>query len=503
MLFRFFYKLVSHWPPLAWIASCKAGSDSIHIIHGVGIEHRTEWFCEAVWDSTFAEGNLDQTDLVFGSGAHIRQDKVTFVSAGSTVDRLQFTVRGDCTFVSNSLPCLLESIDAQLDATFRGYDELFEQIIRGIDQKLPDLPIVGGLVQFTYHHNLSWDGAQLQIIPKPAPRRDFASFENYTSFLRTALLRIGENMSSQERKRPLAWLGTISRGYDSATSAALSREAGLRRVITLDESRPGMRDDGLAIAKALTLDCVVVNRLAWKNHPSLEPVFLAGDAQGKEIMIAGAPTGFDGVVLVTGQGGDTAWSNKSMPSDNLSRTGHAGLSMTEYRLHAGFIHLPVPFMGLRQRREMLKLSKSANMTAWDIGGSYSRPICRRVLEEAGVPRDMFGISKTGASVRFLRGEDSWSPAGKRALFKWLLIHRSDYGMPLRALLEVRCLLFGLEIVLLLSRHTPFLSSHFQNFMGRCFRFIARRLAWRIKRRGLNDLAFVWAIDTVRKSYRAS
>jgi hypothetical protein len=30
---------------------------------------------------------------------------------------------------------------------------------------------------------------------------------------------------------------------------------------------------------------------------------------------------------------------------------------------------------------------------WDIGGAYSRPLCRRLVEEASVPREIFGVSK--------------------------------------------------------------------------------------------------------------
>ena|SRR5687768_12711048 len=109
MTFEFSFEPTSSWPPLAWLAKCEAGSESIRIIHGLGIEHRTDWFCEAVWDAAFAEGGFDQTDLVFGSGGRCRQGSVTFVSAGSTVDRIQFAVRSNCTFVSNSLAGLLEA----------------------------------------------------------------------------------------------------------------------------------------------------------------------------------------------------------------------------------------------------------------------------------------------------------------------------------------------------------------------------------------------------------
>jgi hypothetical protein len=460
-----------------------------------------------VWDASFVEGSFDQTDLVFGSGGRIRESAITFVSAGSTVDRLQFAMRGNCTFISNSLVCLLEGMEARLDPTFRGYDELFEEIIHGIDREFADLLIVGGRISFTYFHNLIWDGAQIRRTAKPEPQRDFGTFENYTTFLGSAMQRIGENMASRERARPLEWLGTISRGYDGATCAALARDAGLKRVLTYDESRPGIRDDGAAIAAALDLECILVKRLAWKSQPSAEPLFLSADAQGKEVMLIGAREHLDGVVLVTGHGGDTGWATKFVPRrlpssppgkpprKSLVRSWHSGLSMTEYRLHAGFIHLPAPFMGLRQLSDLLKLSNSAAMASWDIGHPYSRPICRRVLEEAGVPRDMFGTSKTGASIRFLRGEDAWSREGKRRFFRWLRTHGSDYGMPLDNVLGVRSSLFALELALLFNPKRP-------NFLRSPLRRIASWLASRIQASGLSDLAFIWATDIVQKTYRA-
>jgi hypothetical protein len=41
----------------------------------------------------------------------------------------------------------------------------------------------------------------------------------------------------------------------------------------------------------------------------------------------------------------------------------------------------------------------------------------------------------------------------------------------------------------------------RGWIRRKARGIGFRLAARIKAMGMNDLAFVWAIDTVRKSYR--
>lgn len=504
--FGFAYETASSWPPLAWLAICEPGSKSIHLIHGGGVECREQWFCEAVWDSTFSEGGFDRTDLVFGSGGRLREREAIFVSAGSTVDRLQWAIHDNRTFISNSLPCLLEGVGAVLDPSFGGYGELFHQIVDGIGQDVPDLPIVGGRVRFTFFHNLSWDGSGIRIVPKPAPQRDFGTFESYTEFLDSALRRIADNMASQTRKQPLEWLGTISRGYDAATCSALTRSAGLKRVLTYDESRPGVTDDGSAIARGLNLQPLVVKRSAWKTQHLPEALFLAADAQGKEVALAGTPLDLNGVVLVTGHGGDTGWAKTfktsgsppsapaAPPGDNLVRSSFSGLSMTEYRLHAGFLHLPIPFMGLRQLPDLLKLSNSSEMAAWDIGGEYSRPICRRVLEQAGIARDMFGTSKTGPAIRFLRGEDAWSSAGRRAFFRWLKKHCADHGMSPRTVLELRALLRALDIAFETAVRG-------RGWIRRKARGIGFRLAARIKATGMNDLAFVWATDTARQSYR--
>ena len=66
------------------------------------VEIQQYWFCEAVWDGNFESGNLDETDLVFGSGGRFRDGRVTFVSSGTTVDRLQTVALKDAQWVSNS-----------------------------------------------------------------------------------------------------------------------------------------------------------------------------------------------------------------------------------------------------------------------------------------------------------------------------------------------------------------------------------------------------------------
>lgn len=493
---RFIYTCQLEWPRLAWLARCESHANAIHVTHGAGVDCHQNWFCEAVWDAPYQQGNFDRSDLVFGSGGRIRDDAATFVSSATTVDRLQHTT-GDLTWVSNSLPCLLEAEAAQLDPGFRGWLEWFESITRGIATPHPDLPLTSGSARLVYHDNLEWNGHNLKRVPKHNPTRDFSSFEGYRSFVQGALKRIGDNLRSDHRANQWSWLGTISGGYDSAASAVMAREAGLRRVMTLTESRPGIPDSGEHIAAALGLDCRVIERLAWQQQTHLEPLFIAADGQGKEILFAGASDASKNRVLVTGVAGDSAWgSNDVARNGDLARSNHSGLSLTEYRLHAGFLHLPVPFMGLRQHADLTRLSQAPELAAWDVGGRYSRPIPRRVVEESGVDRNTFGRRKTGASVRFMIGEDPWSRVGRMEFASWL---RSDAsGQPAGQTTWIAATV-GLALRDFAQRRAIGASRMTRVLLGK----LSRRLSSWLGNRGINDLAFLWATDRVRARYPMS
>jgi hypothetical protein len=93
----------------------------------------------------------------------------------------------------------------------------------------------------------------------------------------------------------------------------------------------------------------------------------------------------------------------------------------------------VPFWGFRQIKEVIAINHTAEMKPWDVPGDYSRPICRRICEEAGVPREAFGISKRAITVNpfagldFLRsGGDILTPASLADYLNWIREHRSAW-----------------------------------------------------------------------------
>jgi hypothetical protein len=391
------------------------------------VETRREWFCEAVWDGPFARGDFDRTDTVFGSGARSRDRGLVFVSSSTTVDRLHTLERDGTTYVSNSMACLLSEVGAQLSPAYPHYMSDLRSIIRGLGNYVRSLPTDRGPLALHYAENLRWDGARLEAEPKRWGIRDFTTFERYVGFLDTGLCRLAENLAARERDRPYQLLGTISSGYDSPMITVLACRHGLETVITFPEGRQpllGSRerppDDGESIGRRLGVEVISVSRDAWRDRADSPILFLAGDGNGQEVLFRGAERLLDGTALLTGMSGDSVWGRRSKGGTGLlARGDQSGLSLTEYRLHAGFLHVPVPFIGANQAVDIRALSNSSELSPWSVAGPYDRPICRRVVEEAGIERECFGVSKVAASVRFGLRENFWSTAFREDFLAWI------------------------------------------------------------------------------------
>jgi hypothetical protein len=283
-----------------------------------------------------------------------------------------------------------------------------------------------------------WDGRTLAEVEKPFIRRDFTNFVAYKSFLDESMELFAANAGSQARQFPRRLVAALSAGYDSSTVAAIARPFGLDEVVLFDSDRKDVRefhkgcqdrsaasaeDSGENVAAALGLRPLSVAHDAWMDSLLPEVPFLAADAYGEDVFFRGAQVHLAGTVLLTGFFGDVTWGKDTRDDDgNLTRrySSQAGLSLTEYRLTAGFVHAPMSYWGARQIGDIVRLSNSNELEPWDIPGRYSRPICRRIVEDSGVPREAFGTAKRGASV-FLLDSPTFHPEifGGSYLNRWL------------------------------------------------------------------------------------
>ena len=430
---HFAFEPVAAWPPLAWLALCSPGSDRVVVRHGPSVGCAPAWFCEAIWDGPFTEGDFDRTDRVFGSGGRLRREGVVFVSSATTVDRLCSFEREGTIAVSNSLACLAAALSLALDPADTAAAEALARVTDGLRDPRRRLESLSGPVRLTVHDNLLWDGNALAPRPKPDPPRDFSSFERYRAFLAESLAALCENLRAPARPRPLELLSTASSGYDSSAVTVLAAEAGLREVVTVDRSRYGRDDSGLFLIEHLGLTPVRVERRPGRVPPFTDVPFVVGDGVGRDVFLAGAEDRLAGRALLSGYHGDAVWGpgwSGAPPADRDLRRPMgrpAGLSLTEYRLWVGFIHCPLPYLGARDVAQLRALSASDEMRPWRRGGAYDRPLPRRILEEAGVPGSSFGTSKKVAGLlasyrpdlEALRERDPEADADLRA---WLSAH---------------------------------------------------------------------------------
>jgi hypothetical protein len=103
-------------------------------------------------------------------------------------------------------------------------------------------------------------------------------------------------------------------------------------------------------------------------------------------------------VFFTGFNGDRIWDKYGKTDALLIRKDMSGASMGEFRARVAFVHLPMVFIGARRHAEIHRISNDPSMKPWSIGGDYDRPVPRRLVEEAGVPRDAFGMEKKATTA---------------------------------------------------------------------------------------------------------
>jgi len=475
------------------------------------VEIKDEWFGEIAWAGDFTEADFDQTDIVSGSGGRRRGDQIHFVSAGSIVDRLHF-IRVDNNYVvSNSLPCLLSVVDATLDPIYPRYYEDLRSINFGFEYCRRHFACSKGQVEFVYFDNLVWNGNDLVRRPKPTPRSSFSDFDDYYSYLVTTMGEVANNICSPDRRFSYTMLSTVSSGYDSATVAAIAKTAGCQKLMTIDQSRAGDSDSGAEIGKYLGLDVHVANRDAWRDQKLAELPFIAGGpGGGGSVFFKSAEEQLGNTVLFTGIGGGLIWDDATpMDDGSYPPIGFSDASLTEYRLSVGFIHCPLPLWGMRTADDIFRITASEEMLPWCVPGKYNRPVARRIVETAGVPRQAFGMKKKAAAFMLhqpLSAKEGLSPSSAEDFNSWLRETRLEWlrrgrippSHALTALVD-RSLYLFLAVLRRLPRFIP--KSGLRDYLVKkttALGHLARRPPGSVR-----NYTFPWAVSRLQQNYDAS
>ena len=210
-------------------------------------------------------------------------------------------------------------------------------------------------------------------------------------------------------------VGNATRGYDSGFAAALARKQGMVEIVTFAENVPGVPspDDGTPVAEILGLN---VHKFPKRDYASTERYpeaeFLACPP-GWESPMGATENTLAGKLVIGGHHGGIILSTdrREMLPDLADRivAGFSGATW-EYRLRIGCLEFPLFYTGWQHAERVHDISTSTAMRPWSIGGDYDRPISRRFLEEAGVPRELFGQIKYAGAVEVFTSKDNFRPA---------------------------------------------------------------------------------------------
>ncbi len=485
---KFTFREITGWPKLAWVAVSPDKSDTLEILHGSCVEVTDDWCVEAAWAGPFAQGDFDLTDMVFGTGIRLRNGEAVFVSSGSVMDRLFFGKDKGRWFFSNSFAAILAVSGLSL-LDNHPYKIDMHSISKGLNHYLKTIPLKDGNIEILYFNNLAFDGSHVREVTKPDSARDFKNFDDYFGYLSGVAKRIGENICASDRSTQIVPFAPVSSGYDSPVVAIVARHAGCRHSATIKSARSVLRkrsDSGEEIAKRLNLECPVYERNTSEFEHEEYVWAVRGDPDDLNMTIFDYPGSL--TLLFTGIFGDTVWSRDfSRPLEKEPMIGYdgIGLGLSEFRLLKGMFHCPVPLMGIRHIGAIRNITSSAEMAPYTLNTDYDKPIARRIVESAGVPRGSFALQKSATSLDpFIR-----YPRSKKAQESFKNYARSrGIPVPNACIFKAMELIKGIDIILISQIRK-------------------RKDGWQWLRLGRQPKAssflFHWAIQEITQQYRAS
>jgi hypothetical protein len=401
-------KVSAALPPLAWLLEIDGTPEQHRLLCGSSVIRSETAFFEGAWPGALAAMDFAEKPDAFGSGGVLGADGWTIVPPSHTLESV-FTCReGSKLFISNSLPFLLAHRGDALDPTFLDYHRVFFDILGGLEHSPIRFPSQRAKeIRGYYFENLAI-GPDLAITVRRKPQApSFKAFADYRAHLADVVEATLDNARDPQRPNPYRPLATISQGYDSPACATVAREAGCREAVTHSHARRAFgvvdSDSGAEIAKALDMAITVTDRGAYLQREGLvtpEAEFFAHGLEGSDVNYLAFEPQMQHRVLFTGCHGDTMWEKQKVPSAVIQRGDLDGGSLGEYRRRVDFIHLPLPYVGALRHHDVVAISNRAEMAPYSIGGDYDRPIPRRILEEAGVPRSAFGQAKKATTLSF-------------------------------------------------------------------------------------------------------
>ena len=402
---QFEFHAIDTLPKLAWCAQITRNNPIVRVVHGPWVETADDFVCEGAWNGEFSKGQFPDAFVYMGSGARLTDSGVLFSSPSHTVERLHVIEMGTRTLVSNSLAFLLVQADDWCDTRYMFYIHDLTSVMKGLKEYKRKIPTAKGnsVLIFYYCNVLIRPDLSLTQLEKRCPK-PFQTYAELYDFLRTGIAALHQNAMDPLRKVSYSPLTTISSGYDSPAASVLAVSIGCKDAVTCTQARPGFQsfdDSGREVAKLIGLAVSEFDRHAYLHRDDFpEADFMAAGTGGEDVVMVAFEKLLPGKLFFTGYGGSFWDRNYDKSCRNFERRDASGNSLAEYRLRLGFIHVPVPYIIGVNLPSSNAISNSAEMHPWCTGNGYDRPVARRIVEERGVPRHLFGQQKKAISQPF-------------------------------------------------------------------------------------------------------
>src|SRR5699024_7406990 len=391
-------------PKFSWLTKIEKENNIVNLYCGKWVDYTNDFFVEGAWEGDFQEGGFDKSLAFTGSGGIIKKDNIKFVAPCNTLEAIYSIKLNNKYFFSNSMSFLLEITNQELDFNYLDYENDILSISDGIYDYIREIPLENGnSIELHYFENVEVNlNLELKKEVKPEPIK-FISFQGYYSYLVDTLKHLNENFNNKNRKQILNPLVFTSNGYDSPTCAALGKEIGCNKAVVF-ESKKSKIDTGKPIVELLGYEEIIQrNELDYLKTSRTEE-FVANGELGTSIYFSVVEKELEGTFVLSGGHGDWIWDKHVQPNDEILRNFFPGTSRKEYRLRVGYQNVVIPFFSVQSHADIHQISNSSEMKPWSLGNDYDRPIPRRIVEDKGIPREMFGIEKDGgvaSSLRFL------------------------------------------------------------------------------------------------------
>jgi len=288
------------------------------------------------------------------------------------------------------------------DVKYINYEVDFNTVMDGINQYKKNIYTLDQNnkkveIQVEYFKEVTITENEQYISVNKQPVKPFESFDDYNKRLHNDIDLMIKNAADSNRVHQYGCVTTISRGYDAPCCAAVAKKAGCDTAITFCAEGKYKDDCGTEIARCLGYSNIVeVDANSYKQRSDIvEAEYICTGELGAQISFSSFDEWVNGNILFTGERGDSIWGRECDNRNNefcfMDMLSHLGTS--ERRLWLNCISVPMPLYGASAWESIYDISNSDEMKPWSTGNHYDRPVPRRIIENAGVAREMFGTEK--------------------------------------------------------------------------------------------------------------